>query len=155
MIVKTEAIELNEFYVAGISVRTINQNGQAGKDIKALWGRFVTENVFGSLEDKVSGDIYCVYTEYETDYTDYYTAVLGCKVKSLTQIPDGFTGVTIAGGTYIVYSLEGKCPQNVLNAWQDVWNSDVERKYTTDFDVYTPNVKSFEDSEVKIFLAIK
>ena len=154
MIVKTEITESDEFYIAGISVRTIN-NGQAGKDMKALWDRFTNDRVYLQVENKVSDDIYCVYTDYETDHTGYYTAVLGYKVNSLARVPDGLTGINIPSDKYCVYSLAGKCPGNVLDAWQEIWNSEAERKYTADFDQYRPNAKSFEDSEVKIYLAIK
>jgi predicted transcriptional regulator YdeE len=64
-------------------------------------------------------------------------------------------GITIAAGKYEVCTLEGKCPQNVLSAWQEIWDSDINRRYATDYDVYTPNFQSFEDSEVKIFLSVK
>ena len=155
MIEKIEDITLPEFTVAGISIRTINQNGQSQKDLKALWVKFMAENVFFQLTDKVSDHIYCVYAEYETDHTNYYTTVLGCEVDRALQIPGGFTTVTIPAGNYREYSLSGKCPHNLLDAWQKIWDSSTERKYASDYDRYTPNWKNFEDSEVKIFLSVK
>jgi predicted transcriptional regulator YdeE len=154
MIVKTEILTQPPFFVAGIAVRTIN-NGQAGKDIKALWDRFFAENILSKIDHKVSGDIYNVYTDYENDYTGYYTAILGCKVSTLVGLKDGFTGVTIPADKYKVHSLGGKGFHKVIDAWQEIWNTETNRKYTVDFDVYTPNYKSFEDSEVKIFVGIK
>ena len=154
MIDKIEILELPAFFVAGISVRTIN-NGQAGKDIKELWDRFFGENILLKIENKVSGDIYNVYTDYENDHTGYYTAVLGCKVSSLEGLPDGLTGITVPESKYNVYSLSGKCPHNVLDAWAEIWKSSADRKYTADFDVYTPNYNSFEDSAVKIYVGLK
>ena len=153
MIVKTELIEQPAFFVAGISVRTIN-NGQAGKDIKALWDRFFGDDIYGKIENKVSYDIYNVYTDYETDHTGYYTAILGCKVSTLEGLKEGFTGIIIPADNYKVHSLDGKCPHNVLDAWAEIWNSGVNRKYTVDYDIYIPNPKSFEDSEVKIYLSV-
>ena len=113
MIAKTEIIEQNGFSIAGISVRTTNQKGQSQKDIGGLWTRFTNENLQQQLQNKTSDDIYCVYTDYETDHTGFYTAILGCKVHSLTQIPDGFVGITIVPDKYQVYFLEGKFPQNL------------------------------------------
>ena len=110
MIVKTEAVNVDEFFVAGITVRTIN-NGQSRHDMTALWEKFARDPVFRKLENKVSNDIYCVYTEFETDHTGHYTAILGCKVKSLALVPDGFTGIVIPEDNYLVYHLAGKCPQ--------------------------------------------
>jgi predicted transcriptional regulator YdeE len=154
MIVRTEVIEQPAFYLTGISVRTINQNGQSKKDMMALWERFMTDNSVQKIVDRVSDDIYCVYTDYKDDYLDFYTAVLGCRVNSLAHIPDGFTGINIAAGKYQVYSLAGKFPENVRLAWQEIWDSNVVRKYTADFDLYSAGAKSFEETEVKIYLAI-
>lgn len=38
---------IRKFNVIGISVRTTNENGQAGQDIPALWNKFVTEGIVG------------------------------------------------------------------------------------------------------------
>jgi predicted transcriptional regulator YdeE len=37
--------KIQKFSVIGISVRTTNENGQAGQDIPALWQKFMSENV--------------------------------------------------------------------------------------------------------------
>lgn len=58
MIEKIEIIDNGEFYVSGISVRTINQNGQSEKDMTALWNRFLNEHVFREFWNPVSDDIY-------------------------------------------------------------------------------------------------
>jgi predicted transcriptional regulator YdeE len=154
MIVGTEVIEQKAFSLIGISVRTINQNGQSKKDMMALWERFMTDNLVQQIVDRVSDDIYCVYTDYKDDYLDYYTAVLGCRVNSLDHIPEGFTAISIPAGKYQVYSLGGKFPENVRLAWQEIWDANVARKYTADFDLYSAGAKSFDETEVKIYLAI-
>ena len=155
MIAKVEALDKEGFYLAGISVRTINQNGESKKDLMALWTRFMRERMVSQIPDRTSDDIYCVYTDYAGDHTDYYTAVLGCRVNSLTSIPQGFTEITIPDSKYNVYSLAGKFPENVRIAWEEIWNSDADRKYTADFDLYSANARSFDETEVKIYLAVK
>jgi predicted transcriptional regulator YdeE len=155
MTAKTEHEDLKGFYLTGISVRTTNQNGQSQKDIGALLTRFMSEGLLQQIDGRLSDDIYCVYTDYETDHTGFYTAVLGCKVISLNHIPDGFTGIAIPAGKYQVYFLEGKFPDNFGAAWQEIWNSGIDRAYTADFDLYSTNPKSFEETEAKIYLAVK
>jgi predicted transcriptional regulator YdeE len=154
MIAKIEIKDQKGFYLVGISARTTNKNGQSQDDIGALWARFMNESLLLQIENRMSDDICCVYTDYETDYTGYYTAVLGCKVNSLDHLPEGFTGITIPQDKYQVYDLEGKFPENVQSAWQEIWNSNVDRKYTADFDLYTANAKSFEETEVKIYVSV-
>ena len=155
MIAKTEISRQNQFYLTGISVRTTNQNGQSQKDIGGLWTKFTTEELIRQIKDRVSDDMYCVYTDYETDHTGPYTAVLGCKVSSLDNIPGGFTGITIPADKYQVYYLEGRFPANIGEAWQQIWASDIDRKYTADYDFYKADPKSFEETEARIYLAVK
>jgi len=151
---KTEIIEVSPLYLAGVTVRTTNQNGQSQKDIGDLWGRIMQGNLLSKIEDKLSDDTYCVYTDYESDYLGAYTCLIGHKVASPDHVPDGFTGITVEGGKYQVYELDGKFPEKVHAAWQEIWKSDVNRAYTADYDVYNANAKSFEETDVKIYLAI-
>jgi predicted transcriptional regulator YdeE len=155
VIANIELTHLPEFYLCGIEVRTTNQNGQSQKDIGGLWQRFMTNELLRQITSRVSDDIYCVYTGYETDYTGFYTTVLGCKISTPDQVPEGFTGLTIPAAKYEVYLLAGKFPENVHQAWQEIWTGDSNRAYTTDFDLYSANAKSFAETEVKIYLAIK
>jgi len=155
MIAKTEKSSENQFYLMGISVRTTNKDGQSAKDIGGLWTRFTTENLIDQIADRISDDMYCVYTDYESDHTGPYTAVLGCKVSSLNGITGGFTGVTAPSGEYLVYYLEGQFPANIGAAWQQIWASDIERKYAADYDFYKANPKSFEETEARIYLGVK
>lgn len=149
-----ETVELPMFFVAGISVRTINKEGHADKDIGGLWQRFTQENLADKLEDKEGSELYCVYTDYESGHTDYYTAILGCKVSSIAYLPEGFTGKAIPASKYHVYTPEGKFPANIAATWQHIWATAEERIYTADFDKYDVAGKSFEDIESKVYVAV-
>jgi len=155
MIASTETIENPAFYLAGIAVRTTNQNGQSEKDIGALWAKFMGEGVLQQINNSATDDIYCVYTDYETDFTGPYTALLGCKVTSIDNQPESITSLTVPAGKYRIYNLSGKFPENVHQAWTEIWNSSVERVYTVDFDLYCANAESFEETRVAIYLAVK
>ena len=50
--------------IAGILVRTTNENNQSATDIPALWGSFIAGNYHDKIPDKVDNTIYCLYTEY-------------------------------------------------------------------------------------------
>jgi predicted transcriptional regulator YdeE len=128
--------KINPFSVIGIAVKTTNENGQSGIDIPALWNKFMTERVLERIPNKINNTLYCVYTDYEKDHTKPYTTVLGCKVESLESIPDGMTGKTIEGGNYILHIAKGNLLQGlVFNEWVKIWNSNIERSYTADFEV--------------------
>jgi predicted transcriptional regulator YdeE len=146
---------LDNFRITGISVRTTNQDSQSDKDIGSLWQRFTEGNLAAQIADKASDDIYCVYTEYESDHTGPYTAILGLRVNSGgSEAPRGFVNVDIPAGNYRVYKLEGKFPESIANTWRQIWKDPIERKYTADFDLYKAGAKSFEETEAVIYLAV-
>ncbi len=154
MITKIETVQMPEFYVAGIAVRTTNENGQSGNDIGQLWGRFMGEGVPQKIEGRIGNDAYGVYTNYESDHTGHYTALAGCEVNSPEEVGRDFTTITLPAGKYQVYTLEGKLPEMVYEGWQEIWKTAQNRKFTTDFEVYIANENGAECTEVKIFLAV-
>lgn len=151
---KYETTNLPMFYIAGISIRTINKDGQAGQDIGALWQQFTQGNFADKLEDKEGNELYCVYTDYESDHNDYYTAILGCKVTSIEYLPEGFVGKAIPAAKYRVYDPKGKFPESIGATWQHIWQDEINRTYTSDFDVYNLNEKGFEHTEFKVYVAV-
>ena len=147
---------MKQFKIIGISVRTTNENNKAMNDIPVLWDKFLSKNLIEKIPNKLSSEIYCVYTEYEKDYTKPYTALLGCKVENLNEIPEGMIGKEFKGGKYQKFIAKGDLTKGVVvQEWSKIWNSDLERKYTADFEVYGEKAQNPENAEVEIYAAIK
>ncbi|MEM6263397.1 MAG: GyrI-like domain-containing protein [Bacteroidota bacterium] len=147
--------QLDSFKIIGISVDTTNEQGQAA-DLEKLWATFYAENVPGKVPNKASNDVYAIYTDYESDFTGKYTAMIGLRVNSLSQVPAGMIGREFTGGTYQKIVAKGAMPRAVVQAWQDIWSKDKElsRAYTADFEVYRPKSQNGENSEVDIYVAV-
>ena len=144
------------FSVIGISVRTTNENGQSGLDIPALWGQFMEQGILDKIPDIADHNLYCIYTDYEKDHTRPYTTLLGCRVTSLDNIPDGMTGKTFAEGPYTSFLAKGNLQEGVVfDTWQQIWNSDIPRAFTADFEVYGEKAQNPADAEVEIFIAVR
>ncbi|MGI8951375.1 MAG: GyrI-like domain-containing protein [Chitinophagaceae bacterium] len=146
---------LNEFFIAGIWVRTTNANNQSQKNIGELWQRFFSEKISNKINDKESKNIYCVYTDYESDFTGAYTCILGCKVSSLQKNNGEFVCKKIPASSYQVYTSVGKLPDCVIQTWKEIWNSTINRSYLADFDVYNETLQNAEHAEVQTFISIK
>ncbi|MEO5684041.1 MAG: effector binding domain-containing protein [Chitinophagaceae bacterium] len=148
-------MKIETFCITGITVRTSNAPGMAEKDIPQLWNRFFAENIINQLLYTTSNDIYCVYTQYETDYTGPYTAILGCRVEKSVPAPAGFASVTIEAGNYNLFTAKGNLQEGVVfNEWTGIWQSSLKRSYTTDFEVYGKKAHNPASAEVDIFIAI-
>ena len=148
---------MDSFKIIGLATETTNENGKSAEDLGKLWLRFFTENIEGQIQNKTSDEIYSVYTDYESDYTGKYLTVIGLKVDSLDEIPNGLTGREFKGGRYQQFVAKGQMPNAVAEAWLEIWAKDKElnRKYTADFEVYGQKSQNGENSEVEIYIAIK
>jgi predicted transcriptional regulator YdeE len=150
----SETVTLEEFKVAGISVRTTNQNGQSKKDISTLWSRFMSENIAGKIPGKVNRNLYCIYTDYESDFMGAYTTILGFEVTSVENLPEELIVRTIPASAYRPFISIGKLPDSVLNTWKYIWESGIKRKYSADFDIYPPDAFSSGNPVVETYLSV-
>ena len=148
-------IQLDAFKIIGISVKTTNENGQSMIDIGQLWSRFYADSILSTIPDRINDDVYSIYTDYQSDYKGAYTAIIGCKVKSLDNIPNGLTGREIPKGNYLKYIVKGKMPDAIIDQWKKIWSQDkdINRKYTADFEVYGQKSQNPDKAEVYIYIA--
>jgi predicted transcriptional regulator YdeE len=148
--------QIKKFSVIGIAVRTTNENGQAGKDIPALWDKFIADGIAEKIPNKTSYSIYCIYTEYEKDHTKPYTTIIGCKVENTGIVPIGMVGKTFEEANYAKRVVKGNLLQGIVfSEWVKIWNSDLKRTYTADFEVYGESAQNPQNAAVDIFVAIK
>lgn len=143
------------FNVIGISVITTNENGQAMQDIPALWQKWIQGGWAAKVPGKIDDSLYCVYTDYEGDYTKPYMTLLGCKVESLGLIPAGMIGRSIAGKVYKKYTASGNIFKGIVaDQWKKIWGTQLARTYEADFEFYGDKAKNPEAAEVDIFIGV-
>ncbi|MDB2385081.1 GyrI-like domain-containing protein [Polaribacter sp.] len=144
------------FNIIGITVKTTNENNQAASDIPALWKKFMEEGILQKIPNKVNNEIYSMYTDYESDFTRPYTTIIGCKVENLNEIPEGMVGKTVEGSTYNFSTTKGDLSKGVIiNHWSKIWQSNIKRAYTTDFEIYGEKASNPQNAEVEFYVAVK
>lgn len=145
---------VKDFTIIGVSVRTTNENGKSAKDIEALWNKFITEGILDRIPNKLDNTVYSIYTDYESDYTKPYSTIIGCEVKNTDTIPNGMIAKTITGGNYTKFVAKGDLTKGaVYEEWIKIWNTNLNRSYTADFEVYGKKTENPKDAEVNIFIA--
>lgn len=145
------------FEIIGITVRTTNKNNQAKEDLEKLWGQFFSENLMAKIPNKASNQIFAVYTDYKSNFTEDYTTIIGIPVTTLENIPAGFIGRAFQPENFQKYIAKGRMPEAVVNTWTEIWQNDktLRRKYTYDLEVYGDQSQQGENSEVDIYIAVK
>ena len=149
----TQIIE--KFHIIGIAIRTINENGQSAQDIPKLWQTFFSENIINQIPNKIDSAIYCIYTDYEKDHTKPYTTILGCRVSNLDYVPENMVRKTVEQATYTKFIAKGNLTESVVfNEWVKIWDTDLPRTFTADFEIYGDKAQQPENAEVEIFIAV-
>lgn len=150
-----QKVKIEPFYVIGLAIRTTNENAQAATDIGNLWGKFLAEDIKSVIPNKVDDTVYCLYTEYESDYTKPYTTILGCKVTNLDNVPEGMVGKSFEGGDYTKMSSRGDLMKGlIVDKWNQIWNMDLNRRYTVDFEVFGEKAQDPSDAEIDFLISI-
>ena len=143
-----------ELTIVGISIRTSNTPGKGDKDIPQLWGRFMAERVVNRIPNKVDDTVYAIYTDYEGDHTQPYTLVIGCNVSSLDNIPEDMTVKIVPASNYTQFIAKGDLTKDaVIKTWMEIWNTPLERTYSTDIEVYGEKAVDPTNGEAEILVA--
>jgi predicted transcriptional regulator YdeE len=141
-----------KFFI-GLELRTNNE--ECSSAMPAHKERFFKENILAKIPHKINGNILALYTDYEGDYTQPYSWILGCEVSNLDEIPAGLVGKVIPESKYAVFTTQGEFPQGLIAAWQAVWKSNLSRSYTSDFELYRSDFNPQNNPEVKVYIAIE
>lgn len=151
-----ETVTKEAFKVIGIKVRTTNENGQSANDIRELWQKIMSENILAKIPNKIDTSIYSIYTNYEKDHTKPYDTILGCRVNTLEVIPEGMIGQEFEKENYSKFISKGNLTQGVVyNSWVEIWNKNLNRTFTADFEVYGEKAQDPTNAEVEIYVAVK
>ena len=148
---EVELVNIESFNVYGLEISTTNEveMNTGNAKIPELWESFYNDHYGKTLNGT---PVYGVYTNYESDVNGRMSVIAGTKIK---EIDKGYTKVEIEAGKYLIFEKEGKSPEIVMQAWQDVWeyfskeSGEYKRAYTTDFEVYEGSNK------VSIYVAVK
>ena len=141
-----EVRQQSAFTILGIWDRASNS---CPERIGTLWRRFHRMGSAQCIDGRLDDTVYCVYCEYQGDYTGEYTVVIGCAVPTDTPVPEEMRTIRIAAGRFAVISVTGPLPQGVFEAWSEIWKSPLDRTYQADFDRYGA------DSSVAVHVGIR
>lgn len=140
--------------IIGIECRTSNDSNAGPKDIPLLWQKFYAENIQSKIPNKASDEVIALYCDYEGDYTQPYSCVIGCAVNSLDQIPEGMVGKVVPESTFALYHATGDFPKSLIDTWGNIWHSNLKRTYAGDYEVYGHKF-SATSKEVDVLVAIE
>jgi CubicO group peptidase (beta-lactamase class C family)/predicted transcriptional regulator YdeE len=157
-----KVVSQDGFTVIGITARTTNAkemtpDGVIGKQ----WMRIFQDGVIGKIPNKADASIIAVYTDYASDHNGEYTYLLGARVTSDAEIPEGMVAKKIPGGKFAVFTSDrGSAAQVVPATWVKI-NSlpqsavGGDRLYRADYEIYDERARDPQNLQVDVYVGIK
>lgn len=156
---------LPEIKLVGISARTNNANmfdtNPTNNKIAATVQKYFYEGLPGKImHRKKPGVTYCVYTDYESDFTGDYTYFIGEEVESFNDLPEAFVTHTIPSQPYAKFTNgPGPMPSVCISMWQEIWKMTSEdfggkRSYIADFEIYDERALDHQNVTLDIYIGI-
>jgi predicted transcriptional regulator YdeE len=156
--------ELPEIKLLGILCRTNNtaemniSSAKIAPTIQKYFRQAVGEEI---PNRKNPGTTYCVYTDYESDFTGDYTYFIGEEVKFVGDSMEGFSSIIIPAQNYAKFtSKPGIMPEVCIDMWQNIWKMKSgelggKRAYLADFEVYDERALDPSKTVLDIYVGVK
>lgn len=156
--------ELPEIKLLGILCRTNNtaemniSSAKIAPTIQKYFRQALGEEI---PNRKNPGTTYCVYTDYESDFTGDYTYFIGEEVKFEGDSMEGFSSIIIPAQNYAKFtSRPGIMPEVCIDMWQNIWKMKSgelggKRAYLADFEVYDKRALDPSKTVLDIYVGVK
>jgi predicted transcriptional regulator YdeE len=158
--------QLAEKRLVGITTRTNNADiFEEDPSINKI-AATVQKYFYSGLAEKIvarknPGTTFCIYTNYESDFSGDYTYFIGEEVSSFEEVGEGFETLTIPMQNYVKFTSQpGPMPSVCINMWQNIWkmsSSDLggDRNYVADFEVYDERSVDHNNVTLDIYIGIR
>lgn len=145
---KYEIVQLNEKTVVGVTATTSNSDPNMSEIIGGLWTKLYQEGVYEAIKNKVNQHAIGLYSDYQGES---YQVTAGNEVSSADNAE--LSKKTIPAGKYAKFSVHGHMQKAVAEAWGEIWNTDLDRSFTGDFEEYLN--ADMENADIDIYIALK
>ncbi|WP_097027013.1 GyrI-like domain-containing protein [Clostridium peptidivorans] len=143
-----EIVNLEQKIVVGVSAITSNNNPKMGEVIAGLWVKLYEGGVHSMIKNKVNEYAIGLYSDYSNDQ---YCVTAGNEVSKADN--DQLTVKIIPAGKYAKFSIHGHMEKAVAKAWGEIWQMDLDRSFTGDFEEYLNS--DWENADIDIYISLK
>lgn len=143
-----EIVNLKEKVIVGVSVATSNEDPKMTEKIGKLWVDLYQGGVNAKIKNKANPYAIGLYSDYSENG---YIVTAGNEVTRSEN--DEFVTKVIPAGRYAKFSVHGDMEKVVSQAWGEIWNMDLDRSFTGDFEEYLNS--DFENADIDIYIALK
>jgi predicted transcriptional regulator YdeE len=146
--------ELPSITIIGVSQTFYLNDPDAKQAIGEFWGHFFVSQTLAKIPHKIDEHtMYGIYTDYNASGS--YSLIIGAPVTSTKEIPAGMVSKAIPAAHYAVFSAKGSFNPSLAQTWATIWQTKLDRAFTSDFEVYDEKSTNNDQSIVNIYIAVK
>lgn len=145
---KYEVVNLEEKIVVGVSAVTSNDSPDMGAVIGGLWEKLYQGGINDKIKNKVNQYAIGLYSDYSGEK---YTVTAGNEVSANEN--EDLSVKIIPAGKYAKFQIHGNMVTAVADAWNEIWNMNLERSFTGDFEEYLNS--DWENADINIYIALR
>ncbi|MFA8343177.1 MAG: GyrI-like domain-containing protein [Rhodothermaceae bacterium] len=150
---KVKFIELDSFYVTGISRIVNSENDKHLEDINNLWELFYQSKVTSKIEKLLSDNIYVIYSDYGSPGESDFRVTIGYKSQKNTTDNPELKAIVVDKNKYQVFSSSAVNQKALKKLYDEIEVKCKKRKYSFDFEVYETNLLNVP-KKVKLFINV-
>lgn len=143
-----EIVNLEQKIIVGVSAITSNNDPKMSEVIAGLWVKLYEGGVHSMIRNKVNEYAIGLYSDYSNDQ---YCVTAGNEVSKADN--DQLTVKIISAGKYAKFSIHGHMEKAVAKAWGEIWQMDLDRSFTGDFEEYLNS--DWENTYIDIYISLK
>ncbi|MDU2120966.1 MAG: GyrI-like domain-containing protein [Clostridium celatum] len=143
-----EIMNLEEKIIVGVSAITSNDDPKMGEVIGSLWGKLYEGGINEIIKNKVNEYAIGLYSDYEDNK---YCVTVGNEVSSVEN--EELIVKKIPAGKYAKFSIEGHMQKAVAEAWNKIWQMDLDRSYKADFEEYLN--ADYDNAKINIYISVR
>lgn len=143
-----EVVNLEEKILVGVSDITSNSDPKMGEKIGGLWKALYQDLISSKIKNKANHYAIGLYSDY---VDNGYCVTVGHEVTKAEN--SELTTKIIPAGRYAKFSVQGHMVHAVAQAWQAIWQMELDRSFTGDFEEYLNH--DIENAKVNLYIALK
>lgn len=140
-----EVVQVEEKTVVGVSTQTGNEDPQMHSKIGTLWQQLYQGQIYETIQNKANAFAIGLYSDYTKEG---YTVTVGAEVTN--EANPSLTKKIIPAGSYACFTIRGDMVTAVAKAWATIWEMDLKRSFSGDFEEY----REVHGQEVTIYIYI-
>lgn len=141
-------VNLKEKIVVGVSAVTSNESPEMGEIIRGLWQKLYEAGIVETIKNTVNSYAIGLYSDYNNNK---YCVTVGKEVSSAENLH--LSTKVIQAGKYAKFSVHGNMVSAVADAWSKIWELNLDRSYTGDFEEYLNT--DVDNANIDIYIALK